>query len=186
VSHLTILLLAVGLAMDAFSVAVSAGPRSCPRLGPIRLAASFGAFQGLMPVLGALVGSLLYTYVRRYDHWVAFALLEAIGVKMIVEGLRGASPASRAPGGLQFDPSRGWPLLGLSLATSIDAFGAGIGMRMVDANLWVACSAIGLVTLGLAYLGARLGIRMQKSLGPRAELLGGIVLIALGFKMLQI
>jgi putative Mn2+ efflux pump MntP len=180
------LLLAIALAADAFSVAASVAPRACPRSGAIRLASSFGLFQGLMPVLGALVGSLLYAYVRRYDHWVAFGLLQMIGFKLVVEGLRRGDPAKRSPETAQFDPSRGYSLLGLSLATSIDAFGAGIGMRMVGANLWVACIVIGLVTLGLSYLGARLGIRMRRSLGSKVEVVGGAVLIGLGFKMLQI
>jgi putative Mn2+ efflux pump MntP len=155
-------------------------------MGAARLAGAFGIFQGLMPLLGALVGSLLYTHVRSYDHWVAFGLLELIGIKMVVEGLRGNAAEASDAARVQFDPSRGWTLLGLSIATSIDAFGAGIGMRMVETNLWVACTVIGLVTVALTYLGARLGIRAQRRLGRKAELLGGVVLMALGIKMLQI
>ncbi len=139
-----------------------------------------------MPLLGALVGSLLYTVVRSFDHWVAFGLLEAVGINMLVEGAkaRDASvPDSSGPG---FDPSCGWPLLGLSVATSIDAFGAGMGMRLAGVNVWPAAAVIATVTVCLTYLGARLGRRARRRLGPRAEMIGGLVLIALGFNMLKI
>jgi putative Mn2+ efflux pump MntP len=184
--NLATLFLAVALATDAFSVAASVAPRCCPRVGAVRLAGSFGGFQGLMPLLGALAGSLLYAYVRSFDHWVAFGLLELIGIKMIVEAFRGGGADAPSTHGPQFDPSRGWTLLGLSAATSIDAFGAGITLQIAGANLWVASAIIAAVTVCLTYLGARLGIRAHRRLGRKAELLGGAVLIALGIKMLQI
>ena len=86
-STLEIALLSVALAMDAFSVAASVGPRCCPRLGALRLSLSFGGFQAGMPLLGGLVGSLFYVYVREYDHWVAFGLLELVGLHMVM-GIR--------------------------------------------------------------------------------------------------
>jgi putative Mn2+ efflux pump MntP len=176
----------VALATDAFSVAASVAPRCCPRRGAFRLAAAFGGSQGLMPLLGALVGSLLYAYVRSYDHWVAFGLLEAIGVKMIIDAARGDDAGGPDQNARRADPSRGWTLFGLSVATSIDAFGAGIGMRIAGANVWVASAVIGVVTAALTFLGARIGARAERHLGRKAEFLGGAVLVALGFKMLQI
>jgi len=169
--------------MDAFSVAASVGPRVPARWGAARLAASFGGFQGGMPLLGAVVGSLFYVYVRSYDHWIAFGLLELVGVNMTVAALRHwRDDGSQAEG--DFDPSRGLSLFGLSVATSIDAFGAGMGMRMADANMWLAAALIAAITAGLTYLGARLGMRAEQWLGRKAELFGGLVLIGLGLKML--
>jgi len=172
--------------MDAFSVSASAGPRCCPRFGALRLAASFGGFQALMPLLGALAGSLLYVYVSEFDHWVAFALLQIVGWRMVFEAVRHWKGGASAGKGDSFDPSRGLSLLVLSVATSIDAFGAGMSMRMVGANLWIACPVIGLTAALLSYVGARLGLRAEQYLGRKAELVGGLVLIGLGIKMLGI
>lgn len=138
-----------------------------------------------MPVLGALLGSYLYVYVRHYDHWVAFALLELVGIRMIVEAVRHWNDDGQDEDSPQLDPSRGWSLMGLSVATSIDAFGAGVGMRLVGANLWLACPLIGVITTGLTYIGAGLGVRAEKHLGRRAEILGGVVLVILGVRMLR-
>jgi putative Mn2+ efflux pump MntP len=178
--------LAFALAIDAFSVAASAGPRCCPRWGAFRLGFSFGLFQALMPLLGAFVGAYLYAYVRHYDHWVAFALLAFIGAKMLFAALRHGGLPAPVLTEVHFDPSLGWSLLGLSLATSIDAFGAGLALRMAGANLWLACPLIGLITAGLTYFGTHLGVKAERHFGPRAELLGGLVLLALAVKMLGI
>ena len=138
-----------------------------------------------MPLLGALAGAYLLIYVRAYDHWVAFGVLELVGGRMIYEAFR-SEKNEEGPDGPGLDPSRGWTLVILSIATSIDAFGAGIGMRMVGANLWVASPAIGVVAATLTYAGAGLGRTAKRHLGRKAEVLGGLVLIALGIKMLQI
>ena len=137
-----------------------------------------------MPLLGALVGSLFYVYVREYDHWVAFGLLELVGGRMVFEALRHWRDGATSSEGASFDPSRGLPLVVLSVATSIDAFGAGMGMRMAGANLWLACPVIGVTAAVLTYVGASLGMRAEQWLGRKAELLGGLVLIGLGVKML--
>ncbi|MFB3882278.1 MAG: manganese efflux pump MntP family protein [Armatimonadota bacterium] len=181
-SGLEIAALALALAIDAFSVAASAGPKAPPKWGPLRMAASFGLFQAGMPLLGALVGAYLIVFVRAYDHWLAFGLLELVGAKMIYEAFRadGDEAASAS------DPSRGIHLLSLSIATSIDAFGAGLGLRLAGGNVWVASPVIGGVCAALTYVGAGLGVSARKHLGRRAEVLGGLVLIGLGIKMLGI
>jgi putative Mn2+ efflux pump MntP len=155
--------LALALAVDAFSVAASAGPYAPRKWGPIRMAASFGLFQAGMPLLGALVGAYLLVHVQAWDHWVAFGLLQLVGLKMIFEAVR----PERGDAGdrLRLDPSRGLPLLSLSVAASIDAFGAGMGMRVAGANVWAAAPVIGLVTAGLTYVGAGLGRRAKRHLG---------------------
>ena len=149
-----------------------------------RLAAAFGSFHVFMPVLGWLAGGTVVSLISGYDHWVAFGVLELVGVKMIVEAFRGGDGQDAAGGSA--DPSRGLALLSLSIATSINAFGAGVGMRMVGANFWVASPVIGMVCAALTYVGAGLGTTARKHLGRRAEVLGGAVLIGLGIKMLRI
>jgi putative Mn2+ efflux pump MntP len=176
--------IALALAVDAFSVAASAAPRLPLNGGAARMAASFGLFQAAMPLLGAFVGAYLLVYVQAYDHWAAFGLLTLVGLKMIVEAFRDGEQDPAEGQGL--DPSRGWTLVTLSVATSIDAFGAGMGMRMVGANLWVASPVIGVVAAALTCIGAHLGRTAGKHLGRKAEVLGGIVLIILGVRMLQI
>lgn len=185
-TNLEISILAAALAIDAFSVAASAAPNSLSRWAPFRFAASFGIFQALMPLLGAVLGAYLLTYVRAYDHWVAFGLLEGVGVKMIADALRPHRERSPVEELASFDPSRGLPLIGLSVATSIDAFGAGVSMQIAGANLWFACPIIGLVAAFLSYFGANFGRTAHRHLGRRAEALGGAVLMLLGINMLRI
>lgn len=185
-SHWELGVLAVALAVDAFSVAAAVAPACSARWGAIRLAGSFGAFQALMPFLGALAGRYILSYVHRYDHWVAFALLELIGIKMLADALwlrrrEEAEGAEKAPAS---DPSWGWSLLALSVATSIDAFGAGVAIQVKGASLLMACPVIGVVAAGLTYLGARLGGVAKKYFGSWAEVAGGAVLMALGAKLL--
>ena len=185
-TRLEISALALALAIDAFSVAASVGPRCSRRWGAVRLAGSFGLFQALMPLLGALSGDYLLPYVRAYDHWVAFGLLALIGLRMLAASVWPGKGEGAEGGPGSFDPSRGWSLLSLSVATSIDAFGAGVGLRLLGADLWFACPLIGVVAAALTYVGAAAGRRSRKYLGRAAEAIGGLVLIGLGVKMLQL
>jgi putative Mn2+ efflux pump MntP len=177
-----IVLLALALAIDAFSVTTSAAPRAHREWGPVRMAASFGIFQALMPLLGALVGAYLLVYVRAYDHWIAFGVLSLVGSKMMIEALK--KDVEEGDNRTSVDPSRGFPLIVLSIATSIDAFGAGVGMQLAGANLWIASPVIGIVCALLTYLGAKIGTAAAHHFGQRAEIVGGLVLIGLGVKML--
>src|SRR4030042_6070510 len=126
-SMLEIILLSFALAADALSVGAAVGLRYCAPRQIFRLSFHFGLFQSLMPLGGALVGRFVLEYVRAYDHWIAFGLLSAIGLKMLVSALRGAPVEAACR---QADPTRGWTLVGLSLAVSIDAFAAGLGMAL--------------------------------------------------------
>jgi putative Mn2+ efflux pump MntP len=186
VSYWEITLLSVVLAIDATSVAAAVSPACCRRWGPWRLAGAFGIFQALMPVLGGVAGVWLLTCVGDYDHWVAFGLLELIGGKILVDAWlawrRGESAEGQKTRGS--DPSWGWSLLGLAVATSIDAFGAGVALATRRANMWVAAPTIGLVCAVLTLAGARLGARASRFLGRWAEVAGGLVLMGLGVKML--
>lgn len=182
-------ILSLALAIDAFGVAAASAPACSRRWGPIRLALAFGIFQAGMPLLGALAGRHLLAYVQSYDHWVAFGLLELIGIKMLADALwlsrREKKDDEDGPERPRTDPSWGWSLVWLSIATSIDAFGAGVAIEQVkNANLAVAATAIGATCAVLTYAGAKIGHAAERWLGSKAEVIGGLVLMALGVKML--
>ncbi len=179
-----IFLLALALSADAFSVGAAVGASACRGSQRLRLSAAFGLAQFIMPLLGTLLGRMLVSYVQAFDHWVAFGLLAAVGLKMIIEALREKEEIDCRPD----DPTRGWSLLGLSLATSIDALGAGLGLAMVLelSRLLLAAVIIGVICGSVTYTGMRLGALIGRLLGRRVEVIGGVVLIALGVRMLWI
>ncbi len=175
------LLLALALGADAFSVAVAVGLTHASSRQLFRLSWHFGLFQALMPFLGAVGGAFLLRGLGAVDHWVAFAVLALLGGKMLWE----SSTPALAPGSAS-DPTRGWSLVGLSVATSLDAFGAGSGLAMTRASLWVSCPLIGIVTAFLTLAGMRLGSRLTRFAGRWAAAGGGLVLFGLGIRMLRI
>ncbi len=177
---LTVFALALGLSMDAVAVAMVTSLRS-PRVTlaqALGMALCFGAFQAAMPLLGWLVGAAAGPYLRAIDHWVAFVILAVIGGKMLFEAWQGID----AP------EARGWPsagaLLILGLATSIDAAAAGITLTLVELPILVSVTIIGAVTFILVAAAVPLGKRLGQRWGTAAEILGGVVLIALGTKIL--
>lgn len=178
-SVLEILLIAVGLSMDAFAVAVATmsnvagGVRSS-----IRLSFHFGLFQFLMPVAGWLAGRAVAGSIARVDHWAAFALLAFVGIRMIRSGL------DRNPAPARADPSRGFSLIVLSVATSIDALAVGMSLGMMKINVLYPSTIIGLVTFALSLLGASFGRRLGVLFGRRMEVVGGAVLLAIGLRIL--
>jgi putative Mn2+ efflux pump MntP len=173
---------AVGLAMDAMAVSIATGiSLGKPSFRPIfRLAFHFGLFQAGMPLLGWLAGSWMSAWVSAWDHWAAFGLLSIIGGKMIYESVRHAD--EKACG--DKDPTRGFSLVLLSVATSIDAFAVGMSLAMIEASIWVPCLVIGLVTGALSAVGGVFGCRLGLKFGKRMELAGGLVLVAIGVKIL--
>ncbi len=174
-----VLLLALALSADAFSVALGVGLRYSGPRQLFRLSWHFGIFQALMPFVGAAGGKAIHELARGADHYLAFAVLAALGVRMLWESSRSDEAAAG-----RGDPTRGLSLVGLSLATSIDALGAGIGLALVSASLLRSCLIIG-VTAGLATLaGMLLGARVQRAAGRFAGALGGLVLLVLGVRML--
>ena len=173
-----ILVLAFALGIDAFSVALAVGTGGSTFRQTFRLSFHFGLFQFMMPIIGWLLGKNLLSFVERYDHWVAFGLLFAIGAKMIYEAFR------HTPEKVKKDRTRKWSLVALSIATSIDALGAGIGMGVLDTTLLYPCTIIG-VTAGIMTLtGIKLGAVISAVIGSRMEAVGGVVLILLSLKML--
>lgn len=175
-----IFLIAVGLAMDAFAASLAAGasPAVRGRRAYFRLAFHFGLFQALMPLVGWSLGVGLARFIAPLDHWVAFGLLAVVGSRMAVAGLAGA-PEERSG-----DPTRGWTLVLLSVATSIDALAVGITLAMLRVGILGPTLVIGVVTAGLSLLGIRLGRLLGARLGRGMEIAGGLLLIAIGVRIL--
>ena len=179
----TLIALAFALAMDAFAVAIATGVL----LGKVnfrqtfRLSWHFGLFQSLMPIAGWGAGSAIFHWISRFDHWIAFALLGWIGGRMIV-GAKGDEEGSKH----RKDPTRGGTMVMLSIAVSIDAFAVGLSMAALDVAIWAPILVIGVVAGIMTVLGLYLGktIGAKTKLGAYAELLGGVVLLAIGAKIL--
>lgn len=169
---------ALALAMDAFAVAggIAAGLQPLTRRQVFRLSWHFGFFQGAMPVLGWLGGSAVSAFAAAIAHWIAGGLLAAIGLRMIAGSLH----ADALEGG--YDPTRGLSLVGLSVATSIDALAVGISMGLIGASIWLPAGVIGGVTILWTCAGMFMGRRLGHLLGPWAERGGGCLLILLGIR----
>lgn len=182
---LTILTLSVGLAMDATAVSAARGcaARSVRAGDVLRVALWFGGFQALMPGIGWCLGDALGSEVSAWDHWIAFGLLGAIGSKMLWEARGSAErPASEPRSNADLFGTR--VLVVLAVATSIDALAAGITLPMLGAPLLLSLASIGLITAALSALGVLVGRRFGDVLGRRLDTFGGLVLVALGTKIL--
>jgi len=171
--------------MDATAVAAARG-LATPRIQlrhMLLVAGFFGGFQALMPLLGWLLGSQIGPWVRAWDHWIVFVLLGALGVRMLREA-RAGEPEAAGARVESADAFRWRVMLALAIATSIDAFAAGITLPLLDAPLVVSLTTIGVTTALLSVLGLLAGRRFGAALGPRLDALGGLMLIALGTKTL--
>ncbi len=180
-SLLIIFGIALGLAMDTFAIGIVTGA-VLPRLTFhhfFRLSFYFGFFQFMMPILGWWAGRTIATQIEAYDHWVAFGLLAFIGGRMIKESFSKKEREHKIK-----DPTRGLPLLLLSLATSIDALAIGLSLAMLHVDIWLPSVIIGLVTAAMTCLGLALGLRLGKRFGKHMEQVGGLVLIGIGIKIL--
>ena len=177
-----ILVIAVGLSMDAVAVslAASASNRAQGRRAVFRLSFHFGLFQALMPVLGWALGVSVAPYIASVDHWVAFGLLVFVGGRMIYAALAGRAEDED----LTRDPSKGTTLVLLSVATSIDALAIGLTLAMLGHGIWYAALIIGLVTGSLSFAAILVGRRAGAAAGARMEVVGGAALIAIGVKIL--
>jgi len=175
---ITLLLIAVGLSMDAFSVAICSGMASqgVKLSYAVRIAAFFGGFQALMPLLGWLGGIGLRDIISGFDHWVALALLGFIGGKMIVESLKAECPTDPAPLKLG-------ALLVLSVATSIDALAVGLSFSLLQVSITVPIIVIGVVTYIFSLVGVYIGKRVGCLFQSRVQLIGGIILVGIGMRI---
>ncbi len=177
----SIILLAVALAMDALAVAV--GLSLMFRWNSFRqffrLSFHFGLFQFMMPVLGWAAGTTVESYIRDYDHWVAFALLGVIGLRM----LRGGGGEDEQPFG-GGDPTRGRWLVLFSVATSIDALAVGLSLSLLAVPILLPSVVIGIVAAVFTLLGMYFGSRLRSSNPRYLEIAGGLILIGIGTKIL--
>lgn len=178
-SFIELLLLAVGLSMDAFAVSICKGlALKNVKLKHMAIAGAwFGGFQMLMPLIGYLLGSAFSESIQVYDHWVAFGLLALIGVSMVRE----AFGKEEDDGNASMDFKT---MLLLAIATSIDALAVGISLAFVGANLTVSMAIIGTVTFLLSAAGVKIGSLFGDRYQKKAELTGGIILVLLGLKIL--
>jgi putative Mn2+ efflux pump MntP len=166
--------------MDAVAVSVSAGIARGSRATwgeALRMAGVFGLFQAVMPAIGFAAGALFRDAIEAYDHWVAFVLLALVGGHMIVESFGGEER-------LEGDPFGTKRLLLLGVATSVDALAVGLTLSLIDLPLALSAGVIGLVTFALCLPAVHMGARLGTRLAHRAELVGGVVLVAIGANIL--
>ncbi len=178
-NFIEVLLIALSMAMDAFSVCIGAGTQARTN-GPrptFRLAFHFGLFQFLLPVIGWLAGTTVERYIASFDHWIAFALLAFVGIRMIRSGINPDGELHKN------DPSRGWTMVLLSIAVSIDALAVGLSLGVVGIFVWYPAIVIGVVTGLMSWLGLRIGNRLGMKFGKRMEIVGGVVLILIGTRI---
>lgn len=175
----TSFLVAIGLAMDAFAVSIGAGTSGqvTDLRSKARLAFHFGWFQAMNTILGWFLGRTIERYVSAFDHWIAFILLAYVGVNMIRNGLKD---------GLENypqNPSKGGTMVLLSVATSIDALAVGLSMALIGTSVWIPSLIIGLVTLALSGFGLQMGCQLGERFGKRVEILGGLILLGIGLRV---
>jgi manganese efflux pump family protein len=175
-----VLLISLSMAMDAFAVCLGAGTtgQTDGARPTFRLAFHFGLFQFIMPVLGWLAGTTIAHYIAAFDHWIAFGLLAFVGGRMLWSGFH---PDKEQKSN---DPSRGLTMVLLSIAVSIDALAIGLSLGLIGVFVWYPAIAIGVVTGLLSWLGLRLGGRLGDKFGKQMEIIGGLVLLTIGVRIL--
>lgn len=176
---LSVALIGIGLAMDALAVSICKGlAMRTPSLKSMLVVGLwFGSFQAIMPVIGYYLGESFYQYISEYDHWIAFILLLLIGLNMIRESFLSEDEG--------MDDSIGIKIMFLlAVATSIDAFAVGITLAMDGSDIWLPALIIGIITLAISMAGVRVGSVVGERFGRKAELVGGLILIMIGLKIL--
>lgn len=179
---LTLLLIALGLAMDAFAVAISNG--ICYRKTGVKeamyMAFTFGLFQMAMPIIGFFAGRTVSGAVSAFDHWIALILLAFIGGKMIREGMKGLKNPERI---ILKDRCSFRELLLQGVATSIDALAVGISFAIMDTNIMIAATIIGIVAFVCTLAGVVIGKIFGAALKQKSEIFGGLILVGIGLKI---
>ena len=183
-SFMSILLIAVGLSMDAFAVSITSGIviKSLRISNVLKISIFFGVFQAVMPLAGWLAGYSFKDYIVQVDHWIAFGLLIIIGGKMIYEVVKGCDD-----GECELNPLDNKVLTLLAIATSIDALAVGVTLAVINMplnSILIASSAIFLTTALASAIGLKWGRKIGIKAGKRSEILGGIILVIIGVKIL--
>jgi putative Mn2+ efflux pump MntP len=183
----TVLLVGIGVSADAFAVSLARGLkiRQLHLSQALLIGGAFGLFQAVMPILGWLLGTAFGGLIQAFDHWVAFGLLALVGGKMLWEALFSheeapdGEPVPDAKDGIGLHE-----LLVLAVATSIDALAVGISLALLEVNIWLTATVIGVITFVLStaavFIGHRVGVRYQRP----AEIIGGVILIGIGISIL--
>jgi len=177
---ITITAIALGLSLDSFAVSLSCGVvESKIRFrNAMRIAFILALFQGGLTVLGFFLGTTVSVYIERYDHWIAFLLLMVLGIRMVIGGLKRGEDRQPA------DINRLPVVLTMAVGTSIDAFAVGISFALLKVHIWTAGLVIGTVTFLASMTAIRIGKSAGSRLGQRVEVLGGIILAAIGIRIL--
>jgi putative Mn2+ efflux pump MntP len=180
--HLTPVLIGIGLSMDCLAVSLAIGTTTKTRLLSVAviIAACFAIFQAGMTIIGWLAGSSFIDMISAYDHWIAFLLLLIIGIKMIWEGF--SDNVDQAP----IEVIRFVPVVVLSVATSIDALAVGVSFGVLQTAILVPSLIIGTVTFIMSFCGVMLGERLEKILGTKIEIAGGLILVLIGIRILVV
>jgi putative Mn2+ efflux pump MntP len=177
----SLLLIGVGLSIDSLAASITTG--ACAKniriKHVLKVAAYMAFFQGTMPLIGWLIASSFKNIIEDYDHWVAFVLLLIIGGKLIYDGIKNNEDAEP-----KTNPTRNLLLAGMALATSIDAMIIGIGFGLIEINIWLAMLVIGSTTFVFSTIGVFVGEKLGNKINKGIEIVGGIVLIGLGTKIL--
>ena len=184
--YIETVLIGAGLAMDAFAVSVTSGVSARREPGLKRAAVTalfFGGFQAIMPIIGWGGGLVLRAYIQSSAHWVAFAILTAVGLKMIYDAFKNGD--NEDDESVQNGKQSIYLLFTLAVATSLDALAVGVSFSCLDYNIWEASAIIGVITFIISFIGVQLGKKLGHHLGEyRIEILGGIILIGIGAKIL--
>jgi putative Mn2+ efflux pump MntP len=180
---LELILIAIGLAMDAFAVAVCRGlkMKKINYAHGTVIALFFGGFQALMPVIGWFLGFKFEKYIVNFDHWIAFALLAFIGVRMIIEAVKDDEEECGCCGCEKLNIKE---LTVMAVATSIDALAIGITFAFLRVNIAVSAGLIGIITFVISFIGVIIGHVFGSKLKSKAEIAGGAILVLIGLKIL--
>ena len=176
----TLILISIGLSFDTFAVSVSTGLIiiNIRFWQAVKTAMIFTIFQSIMPFIGWIAGKQIDQDIKFYDHWLAFILLGILGLKMIYEGSKKVKHRK------EFNPLNLTVIIGLAIATSIDALIVGVSFAFIDLNIYLSILIIGFVTFLAAMLGMLFGKKIGERLGKKMEIAGGIILIVIGLNIL--
>ena len=174
-------LIAVALGCDAFAVGLGVGTRCCAPRQVFRLSFHFGLFQFLMPIIGWICGHNILQWTQTWGAWIAFVLLAFIGGKMVYEGFQSPGEDTECA-----DPTKGFSLIMLSVATSIDALGVGFGLGVLGQSLFWVAVWIGITAGGMTWIAMKVGNRLSEKFAHRMEILEGIIMLLIAFKLLLV
>lgn len=177
----SILFLGLAMSTDAFAAALGKGAAMRPRWhDALHTGAIFGVVEAVTPIVGWAMGSVAQRWIEEWDHWIAFGLLCGLGLHLVWKALHGDGGQDGAPRGTGL-----WAVAVAGLATSIDAMAAGVGLAFVEVNILLVAAVIGLCTFSLVSIGVMAGRALGEMIGRRAEVVGGLVLIAVGATILH-